>query len=100
MLKELPPSTFLFESLSIIMDLCGEKEILEMTKSYDFPYIIAAKKQDSPGALGLDEIRKKLKLPEDVVIVPVLEKDNKEEAETLELLINNNIGKILGVFLR
>jgi signal recognition particle receptor subunit beta len=73
------------------------KEILEMTKSYELPHIIVAKKQDSPRALGLEEIRKKLKLPEDVPIIPFLEKDKKGVVSTFELLINYNTGKILGI---
>jgi KaiC/GvpD/RAD55 family RecA-like ATPase/signal recognition particle receptor subunit beta len=76
------------------------EEILEMTKSCEFPYIIVAKKQDSPRALALDEIRKKLRLPEDALIVPALEKDEKGVVETFELMINNNTGKILWMILR
>ena len=76
------------------------EELLEMTKSCEFPYIIVAKKQDSPGALALEEIRKNLKLPEDVSIVPASEKYEKDEDETFELLINNNTGKILWMILR
>jgi signal recognition particle receptor subunit beta len=76
------------------------EEILEMTKSCELPYIIVAKKQDSPRALALEEMRKKLKLPEDVLIIPALEKDKKGEVETFELLIHNNTGKILWMILR
>lgn len=76
------------------------EEILEITKTCELPYIIVAKKQDSPRALTLEEIRKKLKVPEDVLIVPALEKDEKGEVETFELLINNNTGKILWLILR
>jgi len=76
------------------------EELLEMTKSYELPYIIVAKKQDSPRALALEEIRTKLKMPENVLIIPALEKDKKDVVETFELLINNNTGKILWMFLR
>jgi len=33
--KELPPSTIVFESLSTIMDLCGEKETIEAVKKWN-----------------------------------------------------------------
>jgi len=41
-----------------------------------------------------------LKLPEDVLIIPASEKNDKGEVETFELLINNKIGKILWMILR
>ena len=34
-MKELPPSTIVFGSLSTIMDLCGEKETIEAVKSWN-----------------------------------------------------------------
>jgi signal recognition particle receptor subunit beta len=73
-----------------------------MTKSCELPYIIVGKKQDSPRAPTLKEIRKKLKLPENVLIIPASEKDEKGEGkdETFELLINNKTGKILWMILR
>jgi KaiC/GvpD/RAD55 family RecA-like ATPase len=35
LLKELPPSTIVFGSLSTIMDLCGEKETIEAVKTWN-----------------------------------------------------------------
>jgi len=35
MIKELPPSTIVFGSLSTIMDLCGEKETIEAVKTWN-----------------------------------------------------------------
>ena len=81
-------------------DAIHVKEILDKTKSCELPYTIVAKKQDSPRALSLEEIRKNLKLPEDVLIIPASEKNDKGEVETFELLINNKIGKILWMILR
>lgn len=81
-------------------DSIGAEEILEMTKSCELPFIIVAKKQDAPRSLALEEIRKMLKVPEDVPIIPALEKDEKGAVETFELLINNYTGKILWMILR
>jgi len=34
-IKELPPSTIVFGSLSTIMDLCGEKETIEAVRNWN-----------------------------------------------------------------
>src|SRR5659263_10309 len=81
-------------------DAIHVKEILDKTKSCELPYTIVEKKQDSPRALSLEEIRTNLKLPEDVLIIPASEKNDKGEVETFELLINNKTGKILWMILR
>jgi signal recognition particle receptor subunit beta len=93
---------FVFVDSTNPEDSIHVEELLEMTKSCELPYIIVAKKQDSPRAPALKEIRKKLKLPENVLIIPASEKDEKGEGkdETFELLINNKTGKILWMILR
>jgi small GTP-binding protein len=75
-------------------DFIRAKHMLEITKSYGLPYIIVANKQDLPGALTPEEIKKHFNLPDDVSIVPVVAKDKKGVFEAFELLINKITGGI------
>ena len=51
------------------------------------PFIIGANKQDLPNAKTPEEIRKKLKLPEWVKIVPLVAFDREQVEETLKVLL-------------
>ena len=68
--------------------------MLQITKSYGLPYIVIANKQDLPGALDPEEIRKQFCLPNDVPIVPVVAKDKKGIFEAFEVLIDKITGGI------
>lgn len=73
-------------------DFVRAKHMLEITKSYGLPYVVVANKQDTPGALEPDEIRKQFNLPQDVPVVPVVAKDKIGVFEAFEVLIDKITG--------
>ncbi len=73
-------------------DFVRAKQMLEITKSYGLPYVIVANKQDSPGALSPEEIRRQFNLPEDVPVVPAVAKDKLGVFEAFEVLIDKITG--------
>ncbi len=75
-------------------DFVRAKQMLEITKSYGLPYVIIANKQDLPGALSPEEIRKQFNLPEDVSIIPAVAKDKTGIFEAFEVLIDKITGGI------
>ncbi len=75
-------------------DFVRAKQMLEITKSYGLPYVIIANKQDLPGALSPEEIRKQFNLPLDVPIVPAVAKDKIGIFEAFEVLIDKITGGI------
>ncbi len=83
---------FLIVDSTNTSDFIRAKQMLEITKSYGLPYVIIANKQDLPGALAPEEIRKQFNLPKDVPIVPVVAKDKKNVYEAFEVLINKITG--------
>ena len=54
------------------------KDMLEKTKTEGLPSVIAANKANLKGALKLNEIRKKMKLPKDIPIIPVIAENLKQ----------------------
>lgn len=48
------------------------REMLEKTKTHGLPVVVAANKQDLKDALPPEEIRKQMKLPKEIPIVPVV----------------------------
>jgi len=89
------------ESMGVILvvdstnsgDFVRAKYMLEITKSYGLPYVVVANKQDLPGALSPDEIRKQFNLPEDVSVVPAVAKDKIGVFEAFEVLIDKITGE-------
>jgi len=75
-------------------DFVRAKQMLEITKTYGLPYVIIANKQDLPGALSPQEIRKQFNLPEDVSIIPAVAKDKTGIFEAFEVLIDKITGGI------
>ncbi|MCZ7372082.1 MAG: GTP-binding protein [Candidatus Methanoperedens sp.] len=75
-------------------DFVRAKQMLEITKSYGLPYVVIANKQDLPGALSPEEIRKQFNLPQDVPIVPAVARDKKGIFEAFEVLIEKITGGI------
>lgn len=75
-------------------DFVRAKQMLEITKSYGLPYVVVANKQDLPGALTPDSIRKKFNLPDDVPVVPAVAKDKKGVFEAFEVLIDKITGGV------
>lgn len=51
------------------------KEMLEKAKAVGLPFVIAANKANLEGAISPEEIRKKMALPQDVPIIPVVAED-------------------------
>jgi len=51
------------------------KEMLSQTTRMGLPFVIAANKQDLDSALGPEEIRERMNLPEDSVIIPIVASD-------------------------
>ncbi len=75
-------------------DFIHAKEMLQITKSYGLPYIVIANKQDLPGALTPEEIRKYLDLGKDIPVVPAVAKDKIGIFEAFEILIDKITGGI------
>ena len=73
-------------------DFVRAKQMLEITKSYGLPYVVVANKQDSPGALTPEEIKKQFNLPDDVPVVPAVAKDKVGVFEAFEVLIDKITG--------
>ncbi len=73
-------------------DFIRAKQMLEITKSYGLPYVVVANKQDSPGALTPEEIKKQFNLPDDVPVVPAVAKDKVGVFEAFEVLIDKITG--------
>jgi signal recognition particle receptor subunit beta len=58
-----------------VQSMIRVKEMLEKSKSIGLPFVIVANKANLEGALGVEEIRKKMSMPADVPIVPVVAED-------------------------
>lgn len=88
------------ESMGVILvvdstnpaDFVRAKHMLEITKTYGLPYVIAANKQDVSGALTPEEIKEQFNVPDDVPVVPVIAKDKIGVFETFETLIDKITG--------
>ncbi len=68
------------------------KQMLEATTRFGLPYVIAANKQDMPGALSPEEIRKRMALPDDILIIPTVAKNGEGVYDVLEALLKLLIG--------
>ncbi|MDI6889290.1 MAG: ATPase domain-containing protein [Methanocellales archaeon] len=64
------------------------KNMLERTRAHGLPYLVVANKQDLPDALSVDEIRKKMRIPELVPIIPASVTKKKGVLEAFETLID------------
>jgi len=72
------------------------KDMLEITKTQGLPSVIAANKADFKDALNPSEIRKKMKLPKEIPIIPVIADDLKQVKENQPCkLRQEDIEKIL-----
>jgi hypothetical protein len=69
-------------------DFPRAKQMLEATTKFGLPYVIAANKQDLPNALSVDEIRKRLSLPNGNPIVPCSAIKKEGVYEVLDALLN------------
>lgn len=64
------------------------KAMLEILRGYGLPYIIVANKQDLKGALKEAEIREKMKIGNEIKIVPAIASEKKGTIEAFETLVN------------
>ncbi len=72
------------------------KDMLELTKTEGLPAVIVANKADLEGALGAEEIRKRLVLPEDIPIVLTIAEDKGEVKDNQPCRLNKEgIEKVL-----
>jgi len=69
-------------------DIIKAKEMLHTTKVYGLPYVFVANKQDLPGALSAEEIRRSFALPDDVDIVETVAIDGTGVIEAFERLLD------------
>ncbi|MCD6127133.1 MAG: GTP-binding protein [Methanomicrobia archaeon] len=69
------------------------KSMLEKTKVKGLPLIVVANKQDMKNALDIEEIRKKMQLPESIEIVPANALNKEGVFEAFEKLIKKIEGR-------
>jgi len=69
-------------------DFVRGKRMLEITMSFGLPIVIIANKQDLQGALTPEEIRKKLSMPTNVPIMPVIATNRDGVFEAFETLVD------------
>lgn len=63
------------------------KEMMRKAGVYGLPYVVAANKQDLPSALSIEEVRKKMNVSDDVIIVGTVGNDKTSVSEALDVLI-------------
>jgi len=63
-------------------------EMLRKAKVYGLPLVVFANKQDLPGALSPEEVKRRMKLPEDVPVIGTVATEKKNIFEGLELLLD------------
>ena len=83
---------FLVVDSTLPKDFVRAKQMLDITKGYGLPYIIVANKQDLPGALSVDEIRRHFNIPEDVPIIPTIATSKEGIFEAFEVLVEKITG--------
>lgn len=79
---------FLIIDSTVPQEFARAKKMLELTKGYGLPFIVVANKQDVEGALSIDEIKKKMNVGEDVIIMPAVATEKKGILEAFEKMID------------
>lgn len=69
-------------------DIIKVKEMLHTTKVHGLPHVLVANKQDLPGALSAEEIRRRFALPEDMDIVEAVATQGIGVYEAFERLLD------------
>lgn len=64
------------------------KEMMHKAGVYGLPYVIVANKQDMPRALSVEEVRKRMNISDDVVIVGTVGSDKPSVLKALDALID------------
>ncbi len=79
---------FLIIDSTVPQEFARAKKMLELTKGYGLPFIVVANKQDMKGALSIDEIKKKMNVGEEVIIMPAVATEKKGILEAFEKMID------------
>jgi hypothetical protein len=72
------------------------KVMLQSVRRYGIPYVVLANKQDLRGALGIEEIRKRLDLAKEVPIIPTIAIQGKGLNQALDNLLALIVGEKIG----
>lgn len=64
------------------------KEMMHKAGVYGLPYVVAANKQDLPNALSVEQVRERMKIPGDVVIVGTVAMDKVSVLKVLDVLLD------------
>ena len=67
------------------------KQMLESTKTYGLPFVVVANKQDRADAIPVEEIRKQMKIPEEIPIIPTAAKEGDGIYLAFETLVDSII---------
>lgn len=68
------------------------KEMLAETTKFGLPYVIAANKQDKENSMNPEEIKKRMNLPEDTIVIPCVATSKEGVYDVLDALLNLLIG--------
>ncbi|MEA1965804.1 MAG: GTP-binding protein [Methanosarcinales archaeon] len=69
-------------------DFARGRQMLEITRSFGLPVVIIANKQDRDGALTPEDVRGKLDMPENVLVMPAVAATGEGVFEAFETLID------------
>jgi small GTP-binding protein len=64
------------------------KEMMQKAGVYGLPYVVVANKQDLPNALPIEEVRKKMNISNDIVIVGTVGTDKTSVLKALDILLD------------
>lgn len=64
------------------------KEMMHKAGVYGLPYVVAANKQDLPDALSVEQVRERINIPEDVLIVGTVAMDKTSVLKALDVLLD------------
>ncbi|MCD6592644.1 GTP-binding protein [Candidatus Bathyarchaeota archaeon] len=62
-------------------------EMMRKAGVHGLPYVVIANKQDLPGALSAEEIRKRMRIPKDIPVIEAIATEGKNLMKALDLLL-------------
>ena len=68
------------------------KEMLAETTKFGLPYVIAANKQDKENSMNPEEIKKRMNLPEDTIVISCVATNKEGVYDVLDALLNLLVG--------
>ncbi|MFQ6071124.1 MAG: ATPase domain-containing protein [Methanosarcinales archaeon] len=75
-----------------IMSIIHAKNIISQTIAYNIPYVVAANQQDRDDAMSVEEIKKRLTLPEHITIIPTVALTGKGIKNLLDAIVEKAMG--------